>query len=404
MATDCAMLRVEEEGENGDDEIELSLELSIGRSHKKSKAVNKISTDSCVKDAGDDRSLSRSGTSEIILTGYRGCEGGMDVQSKREIQALRRQEARKKREEKLKKKGCVNGEEKAWLESRQLEVRARDRERRENEDGVVGGNKREKIIDNVGNGEIKDLNLALNTGSSVPVVPMQFLDSTFRNGGVYPLCVRAPDGGGNVNRTEEKALDCRSFRPYNQGNRNTTLNDDGTDNGSGGCSSSAVSDYQSSSRQGGGGGGSSSDSGRSHNSSHSKPQKQLLKNFNTASAPIQQSKHGASSSSSLTPVKPNQPIPIANSAKQHIEADHRPQTETNEILSLPQMPCVSATGNGPNGKTINGFLYRYTKSEVTIVCVCHGSSFSPAGFVEHAGGIDVVHPLKHITVVPSAFG
>lgn len=254
MATDCAMLRVEEEGENGDNEIELSLELSIGRSYKKSKPENKKSTDSCVKDAGDDRSLSRSGASEIFLGGDRGCEGGMDVQSKREIQALRRQEARKKREEKLKKKSCVNGEEKAWLEARQLEVRARDRERRENEDDVVGGNMREKIMENVGdncfgNGEMRDLNLALNTGSSVPVVPIQFLDSTFRYGGVYPSCVRAPDGGGNVSRrTEEKASDCRSFGP---GNRNTTtLNDDGTDNGAGGCSSSAVSDYQSSSRQG----------------------------------------------------------------------------------------------------------------------------------------------------------
>lgn len=125
--------------------------------------------------------------------------------------------------------------------------------------------------------------------------------------------------------------------------------------------------------------------------------------MNAASAPIQQSEHAASCST-FTPVKPNQPIHIANAAKQHIEADHRPQTETNEILSLPQMPCVSATGNGPNGKTINGFLYRYTKSEVTIVCVCHGTSFSPAGFVEHAGGVDIAHPLKHITVVPSAFG
>lgn len=70
---------------------------------------------------------------------------------------------------------------------------------------------------------------------------------------------------------------------------------------------------------------------------------------------------------------------------------------------LARMPCVSTTGNGPNGKTISGFLHRYTTNEVSIVCVCHGHSFSPAGFVEHAGGVDIVHPLKHITIFPAAF-
>lgn len=73
-------------------------------------------------------------------------------------------------------------------------------------------------------------------------------------------------------------------------------------------------------------------------------------------------------------------------------------------LLFSQMPCVSTTGNGPNGKTITGFLYKYTKAEVSIICVCHGASFSPAGFVEHAGGVDVEFPLKSIRVVPFALG
>lgn len=68
---------------------------------------------------------------------------------------------------------------------------------------------------------------------------------------------------------------------------------------------------------------------------------------------------------------------------------------------LEDMPCVSTTGNGPNGKRIEGFLYRYRKGEeVRIVCVCHGSFLSPAEFVKHAGGGDVAHPLKHIVVNP----
>ncbi|KAI3882015.1 hypothetical protein MKX03_014584 [Papaver bracteatum] len=75
-----------------------------------------------------------------------------------------------------------------------------------------------------------------------------------------------------------------------------------------------------------------------------------------------------------------------------------------QMKSLPKMPCVSTVGDGPNGKTITGFLYRYTNAEVSIVCVCHGSSFSPAEFVKHAGRTDVSQPLKHITVLPSPFG
>ncbi|KAK3212466.1 hypothetical protein Dsin_017172 [Dipteronia sinensis] len=69
---------------------------------------------------------------------------------------------------------------------------------------------------------------------------------------------------------------------------------------------------------------------------------------------------------------------------------------------LDDMPCVATKGDGPNGKRIEGFLYRYSKGEeVRIVCVCHGSFLSPAEFVKHAGGGDVAHPLKHIVVNPS---
>ncbi|CAN8269962.1 unnamed protein product [Cochlearia groenlandica] len=68
-----------------------------------------------------------------------------------------------------------------------------------------------------------------------------------------------------------------------------------------------------------------------------------------------------------------------------------------------KMPCVTSTGNGPEGKTVNGFLYRYSKTEISIICVCHGTFFSPAEFIIHAGGSHVSHPLRHITVVPSSF-
>ncbi|KAF5727149.1 putative RNA binding protein [Tripterygium wilfordii] len=67
------------------------------------------------------------------------------------------------------------------------------------------------------------------------------------------------------------------------------------------------------------------------------------------------------------------------------------------------MPCVFTKGDGPNGRRIEGILYKYGKGEdVRIMCVCHGEFLSPAEFVKHAGGSDVDHPLKHIVVNPSA--
>ncbi|XP_019180826.1 PREDICTED: ninja-family protein AFP2 isoform X2 [Ipomoea nil] len=67
--------------------------------------------------------------------------------------------------------------------------------------------------------------------------------------------------------------------------------------------------------------------------------------------------------------------------------------------SLEDMPCVFTKGDGPNGKRIDGILYKYGKGEeVRIMCVCHGSFLSPAEFVKHAGGSDVAHPLKHIVI------
>ena len=69
--------------------------------------------------------------------------------------------------------------------------------------------------------------------------------------------------------------------------------------------------------------------------------------------------------------------------------------------AMEDMPCVFTKGDGPNGRRIEGILYRYGKGEqVRIMCVCHGSFHSPAEFVKHAGGGDVAHPLKHIVVNP----
>ncbi|CAF2062925.1 BnaC06g30430D [Brassica napus] len=68
-----------------------------------------------------------------------------------------------------------------------------------------------------------------------------------------------------------------------------------------------------------------------------------------------------------------------------------------------EMPCVFTRGDGPNGKRVDGILYRYGNGEeVKIMCVCHGDILSPADFVKHAGGPHVDHPLRHIIVNTSS--
>ncbi|KAE8719401.1 PLC-like phosphodiesterases superfamily protein [Hibiscus syriacus] len=70
--------------------------------------------------------------------------------------------------------------------------------------------------------------------------------------------------------------------------------------------------------------------------------------------------------------------------------------------AMEDMPCVFTKGEGPNGKRVDGILYRYGKGEeVRIMCVCHGSFLSPVEFVKHADGGNVDHPLRHIVINPS---
>uniref|UniRef100_A0A0A9BP83 Ninja-family protein n=1 Tax=Arundo donax TaxID=35708 RepID=A0A0A9BP83_ARUDO len=71
-------------------------------------------------------------------------------------------------------------------------------------------------------------------------------------------------------------------------------------------------------------------------------------------------------------------------------------------IMMEDMPMVSSKVEGPNGRRIDGFLYRYKNgADVRIVCVCHGNFLTPAEFVKHAGGGDVSNPLRHIVVNPS---
>lgn len=52
--------------------------------------------------------------------------------------------------------------------------------------------------------------------------------------------------------------------------------------------------------------------------------------------------------------------------------------------SYPNLPWVSTTGSGTNGRTISGVTYRYSTDQIRIVCACHGSHMTPEEFVRHA--------------------
>ncbi|MBA0718184.1 hypothetical protein Golax_005944 [Gossypium laxum] len=103
-----------------------------------------------------------------------------------------------------------------------------------------------------------------------------------------------------------------------------------------------------------------------------------------------------------------------SSGKKTSETCHTPDLEAETLSktvenkgkergsAMEDMPCVFTKGDGPNGKRIEGILYKYGKGEeVRIMCVCHGNFLSPAEFVKHAGGGDVDHPLRHIVVNPN---
>ncbi|KAL9259226.1 Ninja-family protein AFP2-like protein [Drosera capensis] len=95
---------------------------------------------------------------------------------------------------------------------------------------------------------------------------------------------------------------------------------------------------------------------------------------------------------------------IVEAVKENPKMKHVASSGATGIVSnvVSDMPCVFTKGDGPNGKRIDGFLYGYRKGEqVRIVCVCHGSFFTPAEFVKHAGGGEVQNPLRRIVVNPS---
>ncbi|KAL4362580.1 hypothetical protein GQ457_04G026300 [Hibiscus cannabinus] len=429
MENKCGIMGLKE------DEIELELELglSIGGSFEKVEKLKPFKNESKPNDipVADRR--------ESVAVDF-------DPQMQRKIQALWRHGAKKKREEKQQKRGTS-------LSSRSHqngEFRSKDHDDDVTEERECKKNKVQEF-----SGDVNFyLNAQLNNPSAAyPVLPvrvpypypyphLQFVP--FANGLPYSCVNSMPSWGGGEVAVQPVAMngglqtgladgyDSEQNSSKDERNGKTGSNVSSTH------SSSVVSDLQSSSNQGDHSGESvtntrlsqqehpqincwtpSNQKGRSDQSctSHQMESYDKCSKGGTEKAPSMNVAESTSLNPKNAPPKPERQSPNlkskpvlskeTRSRSSTKDANKRemgkpPKPRTPPIHFLRSMPCVSTTGNGAGGKTINGFLYRYTKSEVSIICVCHGSSFTPAGFVQHAGGNDVSHPLRHITVIPSA--
>lgn len=229
-------------------EFGLSLELSIGGRYSKSEDLRGKTSEENVNNCGGISSRSDFSCGVGDENGFE-C---VDLQRRREIQALRRQEARKKREEKLKKSRGANGvgfvEDKLLLEAQKFQTRVQDREIRER-DGFQEelARKRDKNGTNevVANGlslSLFTLENKIERESDCLYPKVQYLASG--NGFAYP-CVAPFLGGHSVGDCDSEHSNGMST---DRGNRRTTTTT--TSNGSIDRSSSAVSDYQSTSQKG----------------------------------------------------------------------------------------------------------------------------------------------------------
>ncbi|PPD82451.1 hypothetical protein GOBAR_DD20607 [Gossypium barbadense] len=327
-----------------EDEIELDLGLSIGGSFGKAQKLKPIKNES----KPNNNTVADLGESVAF-----------DPQTKRELQALRRQEARKKREHKQQKRGTCH---------RNGEFHIKDYGANATEEREC---KKTKVQEFPVNGN-PNFSAELNSPLVCPVIPvrvpcpyppLQFVP--LGNGFAYS-CVNAVPCWGGVAGNEKGAV-----QPVADGGEwRVSVVSDGS-GFEGGCSSEIATHTP-------------------------RINCSVASNLNRQQSEQSATSHQTDSAQSIDKSRKD--------TKGETGKPPKPHTPTNDdALSLRNMPCVSTTGNGPNGKTINGFLYRYTKSEVSIICVCHGSSFTPAEFVQHAGGTDVSHPLRHITMIPSAF-
>ncbi|KAF3796010.1 Ninja-family protein [Nymphaea thermarum] len=372
-------------GESVGEDVELRLGLSIGGGFMQPGDGKK---------GGDGFFCGRRNDAEVCGESKEEAEELMEQRRRKELHALRRQAARQKREE---KRGAMKARD---------GKRARGGE--ETGEGAAagegGGIKREGCTPS-GFPALPMMQYVVQNGDKVQYIPVApgcsfpYVVPCWPASSPSPILAPKSDARSDAlflpvpyRSFPSEAAAGASMRP---GPPSSSV--------SGGCRSSAASDSKS-------GGGST---GESRSQSHSSnPPSQQLRQGSVSSQARSEAVDNADVNPTATQLN-GSPAAAENCERVTSDGNEKPRGRPVPAMqedgekgrkepSLPQMPCVSTTGDGPNGKTITGFLYRYTKSEVSIMCVCHGASFSPAEFIKHAGGTDTAHPLRHIIVVPSS--
>ncbi|PIN16748.1 hypothetical protein CDL12_10593 [Handroanthus impetiginosus] len=332
-----------ESKEEEDDEIELNLGLSLGGRFGVDKSSKKLtrssSIASCLPVARDDSDVAP--PQPVVYTGLARTsslpvETEQEWRKRKELQTLRRMEAKRRRSEKQrnlkseKEGGMSRSGSLSLEEKREIEVNLRERLDREKSLAAL-----KRPISAVG----------LSTWANQAVHRSGIDVSTAKGKGSY-----VGGSGGMQGSIESK-----------------------------GGSSSSVSDLESKTQQG----------------SSGEPSPTSIQSLQESGT------HDVGSSTTK---------PRDRSAGPDMESSPSKRPDTSRTRgkeigtnSLEDMPCVFTKGDGPNGRRVDGILYKYGKGEeVRIMCVCHGTFHSPAEFVQHAGGTDVDHPLKHIVVNPNS--
>ncbi|KAE8701382.1 Nuclear transport factor 2 family protein with RNA binding domain, putative isoform 1 [Hibiscus syriacus] len=347
-----------------EDEIELDLGLSIGGSFGKAEKLKPIKNES----KPNDNSVADLGENVVS-----------DPQTKRVVQASRRQEARKKRGNYCNWNGEFRSQEKGAVGTEERECK---KPRAEKSSGYVNPN----------------LSGEMNNPLVYPVLPVRFPCPypqlqfvPLASGFAYPFVNGLPCWGGvAVNETgvvQPVAVAAAQDSGVNGGNGYYSEHGSSRDerkrktgsNGSTICSSSTGSDLQRSSNQGA----SFAQSATTHQSDSAQSIDKSRKGIGKtpSSTPKRESDVNSkpvSTNETATTTVTVATVTFSQDAKGNNKGKPpRHRTPTNgDVVSLRSMPRVSTRGNGPNGKTINGFLYRYSNSGVSIICVCHGSSFT----------------------------
>ncbi|KAL2559427.1 Ninja-family protein AFP1 [Forsythia ovata] len=331
-----------------DEEIELNLGLSLGGRFGVDKSSNKLVRSSSiaeclpvVRDDNDAVATPPVAYTSLVRTSSLPVETEEEWRKRKELQTLRRMEAKRRRSEKQK---ILKGDKEGG--------------------GSGGGNGGNLILE-----ERREIEVNLRAkldGEKCLAAAKRWAGPPVRLSSWTAAAARKALLGGGIDVTVPKGKGSGGMKDSGQPMSQGSLE-------SHGGSSSSISELENN---------------------------PLLGRDEPSPASIQSLQEGSNQEVGSSGIKAKENMMESPSKRSYITKNRGKETGTS---MMEDMPCVFTKGDGPNGKRVDGILYKYGKGEeVRIMCVCHGSFLSPAEFVKHAGGSDVDHPLKHIVVNPNS--